>query len=60
MIAEMNLRTNESCIIADSIRIGDTEFVLGVSACQQPAVSVTWQCTGIDNYYLEALSRFMR
>ncbi len=47
----MNLRTNAGYIIADSIRIGDTEFVLGVSVCQQPALFVTWQCKGGDNYF---------
>ncbi len=46
----MNLRTNAGYIIADSIQIGDTEFVLGVSACQQPAMFVTWQCKGGDNF----------
>ncbi len=46
----MNLRTNAGYTITDSIHVGDTEFVLGVND-HRPAMFVTWQCTGGDNYF---------
>ncbi len=46
----MNLRTNAGYIITDSIHVGATEFVLGVND-RQPAMFVTWQCTGGNNYF---------
>jgi len=46
----MNLRTNAGYIITDSIHIGETEFVCGVSK-HQPTMFVTWACTGGNNYF---------
>ena len=46
----MDQRINAGYVITDSIHIGNTEFVLGVSQ-HQPTMFVTWQCTGGDNYF---------
>ncbi len=46
----MDNRINEGYTISDSIHIGETEFVLGVND-HQPAMFVTWQCTGGNNYF---------
>mgnify|MGYP007047945947 CR=1 FL=1 len=48
--ADMGQRINAGYTITDSIYIEDTEFVLGVSV-HEPAMFVTWACTGGDNYF---------
>ena len=49
----MGSRMNAGYLITDSIHIGTTEFVLGVSIAEQPFV--TWQFTenegGVRDYY---------
>lgn len=47
----MDQRINAGYVITDSIHIGNSEFVLGVSDRQQPAMFVTWECTGGNNYF---------
>ena len=46
----MDDRTNAGYTITDSIRIGETEFVLGRRGGSCP-MYVTWACKGRDNYY---------
>ena len=46
----MDDRTNAGYTITDSIRIGETEFVLGRRGGSFP-MYVTWACKGGDNYY---------
>lgn len=46
----MEERKNAGYTIIDSIHIGETEFVIGVSH-SNPAMFVTWACKGGDNYY---------
>lgn len=46
----MDVRMNQGYIITDSIHIGETEFVLGVSH-NAPSMFVTWTCKNGDNYY---------
>ena len=46
----MDDRTNAGYTITDSIRIGETEFVLGRRGGSFP-MYVTWACKGRDNYY---------
>ena len=46
----MDQRINAGYVITDSIHIGNTEFVLGVSE-HEPAMFVTWACTGGNNYF---------
>lgn len=46
----MDQRINAGYVITDSIHIGDTEFVLGVSE-HKPAMFVTWACTEGNNYF---------
>ena len=46
----MDDRTNAGYTITDSIRIGETEFVLG-KLDSQYTMYVTWACKGRDNYY---------
>lgn len=45
----MSQRTNAGYIITDSVHVGDTEFVLGVSQ-HIPNDFVTWRCSN-GNYY---------
>lgn len=47
----MNKRTNAGYVITDSIKIGDTEVVLG----EHPKAAtpyVTWLCKNKNNYFL--------
>jgi len=46
----MDNRINEGYTISDSIRIGETEFVLGKSSGNF-TMFVTWACKGRDYYY---------
>ena len=46
----MEIRMNAGYLITDSIHIGNTEFVLGVS-CTERSMFVTWACQGNDYYY---------
>ena len=46
----MDLRINAGYIITDSIHVGNTEFVLGVSE-QAKAQFVTWECKDGKNYF---------
>lgn len=46
----MDVRMNAGYIITDSIHIGETEFVIGVSV-SAPAQFVTWECKEGSNYY---------
>lgn len=46
----MGNRMNAGYLITDSIHIGTTEFVLGVSITERPTF-VTWACQGSDYYY---------
>ena len=46
----MALRMNEGYIITDSVHIGESEFVLGVSSVA-PSMFVTWKCADGNNYY---------
>ena len=46
----MDVRMNAGYIITDSIHIGETEFVIGMSA-SAPAQFVTWECKDGNNYY---------
>ena len=46
------MRIYDNCIITDSIHIGDTEFVLGVSTTK-PGQFITWKCRE-KVYYDEA------
>ena len=46
----MDARVNEGYTVTDSIRIGETEFVLGRRGGSFP-MYVTWACKGRDNYY---------
>ena len=39
----MNDKINKGYIITDSVHVGDTEFVLGVSM-HEPNQFVTWEC----------------
>ena len=45
----MGNRMNAGYLITDSIHIGTTEFVLGVSITEQ-SMFVTWACQGNDYY----------
>lgn len=47
----MGSRMNAGYLITDSIHIGTTEFVLGVSIAER-SMFVTWACQGSDYYYL--------
>ena len=46
----MSLRINAGYIITDSIHVGDSEFVLGVSQ-HIPNDYVTWKCKGGTSYF---------
>ena len=46
----MDLRMNAGYIITDSIHIGETEFVLGVSSTT-PSQFVTWECRAGSDYF---------
>lgn len=46
----MGSRMNAGYLITDSIHIGTTEFVLGVSIAER-SMFVTWACQGSDYYY---------
>ena len=46
----MGNRMNAGYLITDSIHIGTTELVLGVSITEQ-SMFVTWACQGSDYYY---------
>ena len=46
----MDLRINSGYIINDSVHVGNTEFVLGVSS-KAPAQFVTWECKDGKDYY---------
>lgn len=46
----MDLRMNAGYIITDSIHVGDTEFVLGVSSTT-PSQFVTWECRAGSDYF---------
>ena len=46
----MGHRMNAGYLITDSIHIGTTEFVLGVSIAER-SMFVTWACQGSDYYY---------
>lgn len=46
----MDVRMNAGYIITDSIHIGETEFVIGMSV-SAPAQFVTWECKDGNNYY---------
>ena len=46
----MGNRMNAGYLITDSIHIGTTEFVLGVSIAER-SMFVTWACQGSDYYY---------
>lgn len=46
----MDLRMNAGYIITDSIHVGNTEFVLGVSS-STPTIYVTWECKNNNNYF---------
>ena len=48
--ADMGSRMNAGYLITDSIHIGTTEFVLGVSIAER-SMFVTWACQGSDYYY---------
>lgn len=48
-ISEVYMRIYDNCIITDSIHIGNTEFVLGVSMTQ-PGQFFTWKCRDKTNY----------
>ena len=43
------MRIYDNCIITDSIHIGDTEFVLGVSMTH-PGQFFTWKCRDKTHY----------
>lgn len=45
----MGHRMNAGYLITDSIHIGTTEFVLGVSIAER-SMFVTWACQGSDYY----------
>ena len=49
------MRIYDNCIITDSIHIGETEFVLGVSTVK-PGQFVTWKCR--DRKHYEEAQRF--
>ena len=46
----MGNRMNAGYLITDSIHIGTTELVLGVSITER-STFVTWACQGSDYYY---------
>jgi len=46
----MDQRINEGYVITDSIHIGETEFVLGVSSSTF-TMFVTWACQDGDYYF---------
>lgn len=48
--ADIGHRMNAGYLITDSIHIGTTEFVLGVSIAER-SMFVTWACQGSDYYY---------
>lgn len=50
MAGKENVRKNAGYTITDSIHIGEAEFVIGVSG-SAPAMYVTWECKGGDNYF---------
>ena len=50
----MGSRMNAGYLITDSIHIGTTEFVLGVSIAER-SMFVTWACQGSDYYYLSLI-----
>lgn len=43
------MRIYDNCIITDSIHVGDTEFVLGVSMTH-PGQFFTWKCRNKTHY----------
>ena len=43
------MRLYDNCIITDSIHIGETEFVLGVSTTA-PGQFITWKCRDAKHY----------
>lgn len=43
------MRIYDNCIITDSIHIGETEFVLGVSTIT-PGQFITWKCRNAKHY----------
>ena len=43
------MRLYNNCIITDSIHIGETEFVLGVSTTA-PGQFITWKCRDAKHY----------
>ena len=45
----MNDKINKGYIITDSVHVGDTEFVLGVSM-HEPIQFVTWECKDGKEY----------
>lgn len=46
----MDTRMNAGYIITSSVHVGESEFVLGVSA-KAPRQFVTWKCSGGTDYY---------
>ena len=46
----MNMRMNAGYIITDSVRVGESEFVLGVNT-KAPSQFVTWACADGKDYY---------
>lgn len=46
----MNDKINKGYIITDSVHVGDTEFVLGVSMHESNQF-VTWECKDGKEYY---------
>ena len=46
----MDVRINAGYTITDSIHVGNVEFVIGESR-SAPAMFVTWECKGKNNYY---------
>lgn len=51
-------RVHAGYTITDSIRIGDVEFVLGVSSTE-PSIFVTWQCSDGSYYWGHYLSELL-
>ena len=47
----MEIRTNAGYIITDSVHIGESEFVIGISSSARETQFVTWECKNKDNYF---------
>ena len=47
----MEIRTNAGYINTDSVHIGESEFVIGISSSARETQFVTWECKNKDNYF---------